>query len=447
MNLFLKACCEATVPTTHPPCLHLKIPTGSCTKSLMEVFFLYETHHLMYLFYVYCQKLYLFTLHQEIFQLCCCRWKQHCYLYISPPFLLWLLCAPSYSAGRSKTDLTSPNCMAMKPYHSVQISIPLLGEILFQAITLHQGAVIPTLLSYCPPWPVSPALPLRQPHAWCTSCRTPVMQPLRTLVQSSKYLNGACMEISSLFFRVKSIKHHSLDEMLIRRNGVAYKVLIKCHESLWDCDLPDCLLNARRFCVTGRAPMIHACSPFIFAACSVYEKPQITAPVDPCCSNPQQNCEGLYGEPCQLPWGANDLSNLPLLTPVVVRQWEKICLCLLLLPPPTGGTEDESYLSILIPGAGRPCLFILIGSICGTAVAWRRLALAVVCSRFPLATVQLAGKTASSTHSANQYKQWSSKSRIMSERTETGGRIKLLMICCSEIILFWELVKMCFRND
>lgn len=142
-----------------------------------------------------------------------------------------------------------------------------------------------------------------------------------------------------------------------------------------------------------------------FATLSVYATPQITALVDSRCSNPQQNCKGLYGEPCQLPWGANDLPGPPLLTPVVVPQWEKICLCLLLLPPPTRGAEDESYLSILLPGAGSPCLFILISSICGTAVVERRLVLAEVCSRFPLATVQLAGKAASSAHSTNQYKQ------------------------------------------
>lgn len=109
----------------------------------------------------------------------------------------------------------------------------------------------------------------------------------------------------------------------------------------------------------------------------MYEMPQITALVDSCCSNPQQNCEGLCAEPCQLPWGVNDPSDLPLLTSVVVPQWEKIYLCLLLFAPPTSGTEDESYLSIPIPCAGRPCLFILNGSICGTAVAgggwcWQR---------------------------------------------------------------------------
>lgn len=54
-----------------------------------------------------------------------------------------------------------------------------------------------------------------------------------------------------------------------------------------------------------------------------------------------------------------------------ILDWGKICLFLLLLLPPTGGTEDELYLSILIPGAGRPCLFILICNICGTAVAGR----------------------------------------------------------------------------
>lgn len=46
-------------------------------------------------------------------------------------------------------------------------------------------------------------------------------------------------------------------------------------------------------------------------------------------------------------------------------------LSLLLLLPPTSGTDDESYLSILVPGAWRPYLFILICSICGTAVAGR----------------------------------------------------------------------------
>lgn len=43
---------------------------------------------------------------------------------------------------------------------------------------------------------------------------------------------------------VRRIKHHSLDEMFICWNGVAYKVLIKkadCHESLGYCDLPHCL--------------------------------------------------------------------------------------------------------------------------------------------------------------------------------------------------------------
>lgn len=90
-------------------------------------------------------------------------------------FLLCWCFALSYSAGPSKPDLTSSNCMTMKPYHSVQISIPLLGEILFQAITLHQRDVIPTLCCYCPLWPVSSAVPLRQKHTWCTSCWTHVM--------------------------------------------------------------------------------------------------------------------------------------------------------------------------------------------------------------------------------------------------------------------------------
>lgn len=79
-------------------------------------------------------------------------------------FLLWPCLAASCSAGPGKTVPTSPNCMAMKPYHSVQISILLTGEILFQAITLHQEGVILALCSYCPPWPMSLPVPLGQWH-------------------------------------------------------------------------------------------------------------------------------------------------------------------------------------------------------------------------------------------------------------------------------------------
>lgn len=75
---------------------------------------------------------------------------------------------------------------------------------------------------------------------------------------------------------------------------------------------------------------------------------------------------------------------------------------------------------------------------------WRRLMLAEVCSRFPLATVQLAGKAANSTHSTNQYKQWSSKSRIMLEQTEMRERITLLIIWYSGMTQCWGLVKCVF---
>ena len=71
----------------------------------------------------------------------------------------------------------------------------------------------------------------------------------------------------------------------------------------------------------------------------------------------------------------------------------------------------------------------------------QRLSLAAARSRFPLATVQLASRGASSTHLTNQYKQWGSKSRIMLERPQTEGRIKLLRMLCSGTSLFWELAN------
>lgn len=210
-------------------------------------------------------------------------------LSVYHPFLLWLCSAPPYSGGPSKTDLTSPNYMAMKPYHSVQISILLLGEILFQAITLHQEDVIPTLCSYCPPWPVSSAVPLRQWHTWCTSCWTPVMYPQRTTAQWSKSLNGACIEISSLFREWNASNAIHLMRRSYAEMVQPTKCLLKGRVSwitwiLWSSPLS--VLNMLSCSATGTAPMIHARSPFIFAARSVYGTPQITALVDSCCFNP-----------------------------------------------------------------------------------------------------------------------------------------------------------------
>lgn len=172
--------------------------------------------------------------------------------------------------------------------HSVQISILLLWEILFQAITLHQADVIPTLSSYCPPWPTSLAVPLRQWwHTWCSGRWCPVMYPQRTTAQWSKSLNGACTDISSLFWEWNASKtihlmRCSYAEMLQRT-----ECLLKGRVSwITSCDLPHCLCWICCCSATGTAPMIRARSPFIFAARSVYGTPQITALVVSCCSNP-----------------------------------------------------------------------------------------------------------------------------------------------------------------
>lgn len=169
---------------------------------------------------------------------------------------------------------------------------------------------------------------------------------------------------------VRYIKHHSLDEMIICWNGVAYKIRVM--NPLDTVIFLLSVLNMLSCSVTGTSPMIHTRSPFIFAACSVYRMPQITALVDSCCSNSQQNCEGLYGEPCQLPWVVNDVSNLPPQTPSASTAMGKD-LSLLIITC----ISHHWHRRWIIPGAGRPCLFILIGSICGTAVdgggwCWQR---------------------------------------------------------------------------
>lgn len=248
------------------------------------------------------------------------------------------------------------------------------------------------------------------------------------------------MEISSLFFQERCTKQHSLDETLICWNTVANKVLIKKqHIIAWILRSPLLSeLNILSVGATGTVPMIHAYYPFIFAARSVYRMPQITALVDPCCCFPRKNCKGLSEVPCQLPGGVQGwgvLFDQPPLTPVVAPQWEKICLCLLLLLPPASSTEDESYPSIFVPCAGRPCLFILICSICGTAAAgrgWQRFVRAFL--------GQQSWHAASRSQSTNRFKQWSSKSVMILEQEE-GMRWALGVRGDQKVFCFWELVK------
>lgn len=107
-----------------------------------------------------------------------------------------------------------------------------------------------------------------------------------------KSLTGACIEMSSLF----QVGDASNAICLMRRSGAELEWLTKCYLKtvswitwvLWSCPLS--VLNM--LSATGTASMILAHSPIIFAACSVYRMPQITALVDSRCSNPQWNCEG-----------------------------------------------------------------------------------------------------------------------------------------------------------
>lgn len=80
-----------------------------------------------------------------------------------------------------------------------------------------------------------------------------------------------------------------------------------------------------------------------------------------------KEASGSTGSPARFLGGQWSTHSVPL-NPVVDGA---VCLLLLSLLPPAGGTGDESHLSILFPGPGRPCLFISISSICGTAaVGW-----------------------------------------------------------------------------
>lgn len=129
----------------------------------------------------------------------------------------------------SESDLTSPNCMAMKPYHSVQISIPPLGEILFQAITLHQRDVIPTLCSYCPPWNrVFSCAPwdngIRDVHAAELPSRS--HKGPRAMIEILNW----CLHRNVIII-LGTEMHQALftwwDDHMPKWNGVAYKVLMR----------------------------------------------------------------------------------------------------------------------------------------------------------------------------------------------------------------------------
>lgn len=99
--------------------------------------------------------------------------------------------------------------------------------------------------------------------------------------------------------------------------------------------------------------------PFIFGARSVYETPQITALVDPRCSNPQENCEGLYGEPCQLPLGGRMISPTCHYQP----QWShrngkrSVSAYYYFYPPPVAQKMNHTCQSFSLVQGGHVCLY------------------------------------------------------------------------------------------
>lgn len=183
-------------------------------------------------------------------------------------------------------------------------------------------------------------------------------------------------------------------------------------------------------------PIYHVCS-FCVQKCHKSQPWWIHA-----AQTPQQNCKGFMGNPIRYLGGWMISPTYPHLPQWSIPHWGKPFLVIT-------STSHQWHRWWIIPV--NPCprcveaIFVYIDlqhmwhSCCR-----QRLVLAEVCSCFPLAMVQLAGKRASSTHLTNQYKQWGSKSRSMLEGTEMGERIKLLIICCLEIILFWDLVKHVF---
>lgn len=252
------------------------------------------------------------------------------------------------------------------------------------------------------------------------------MWPRRTVLQWSKSLNGACIEISSLFFWVKCIKHHSLDEMFICWNGVAYKVLIKKRSVMnhFYCVLfPTACAEYSQFQRDWRStndpcpfPIHLRCSFCVWNATNY-------SPVGSTLFQSLAKLRGVIWGTLPGTLGVNDLPELPLLIPVVDATLGNE-LSLLIIT----STSHQWHRRWIIPVNPYPwcreAMFVYIDlqhmwhSCCR-----QRLELAEVCSRSPLATVQLAGKIASSTHLTNQYKQWSSKSRIMLEcsRQKGGG--------------------------
>lgn len=314
----------------------------------------------------------------------------------------------------------------MKPYHSVQISIPPLGEILFQAITLHQGDVIPTQCSYCPPRPVSSAAPLRQRCTWCTSCRSLVTWPRRTPASPWWRSHKGCLWWNFIIiWGVKCITFCSLDEMIICWNDVAHKDILKrargCHHSHTYCALPHCvhwIHSAAAWLAEHQwsVPAPHSSSllalrmgrhklePWRIHAALILSK----------------TVRGYVGSPVSYLGGQMISTTYPYLPRCSYRNGERsIPAYYYLHLLPSAHKMNHTCQSLFLARGGHVCLYWLAAYV--AQLLLKKLALAEVCLCFPLATVQLAGKTASSMHLTNQYKQWSSKSGIMLEQIEWEG--------------------------
>lgn len=170
------------------------------------------------------------------------------------------------------------------------------------------------------------------------------------------------IETASWLFRGKRIKRRSLYELLVRWSGLAPKALIKQQRGMngWCGVLFPAVSVEYSQCPGGwrgtndPCPVaIHLLLSFLLWNAANYLHAALIL---------MKAVRGFYGEPRPVPRGANDLPFS----------------CLLMILPPTGGIGEASHLSILFPGVVRPCLFISIRSICGTAAVgrgcrWQRL--------------------------------------------------------------------------
>lgn len=213
-----------------------------------------------------------------LFQVWYCQWTERCYLYIPPVVVLFSFI--QHWPRQNWSDILKLHADENISQCSDFNSYPW-GNIVSSHYSWSTGRhthFMQLLSSVARVFSCAPETKAYVMYKLLNSCHV-ATKDHSAMIKILKWLHWNFI----IILRVRYIKHHSADEMIMCWNGVAYKICVinHLHTVIFLLSVL-CMLSSS---VTGTSPMIHTHFPFIFAARSVYRMPQITAQEDSCCSN------------------------------------------------------------------------------------------------------------------------------------------------------------------